>query len=263
MSLSRAVLNSLLPEGAFWTPAAGDDYDKLLQGVSDNSEAVYSVMKNLAYLREPYKTPILEDVEKEYGIYPHWSDTETLRRQRLASRMYQRGKIPTTQSLQEKLRAAGFTDIYVYSNVTGLNPADLIRQGFSMTCGDGLQAGEPEAVCQNFNGELIVNGDMWKMLPNYVNLAGEFAVCCDPTIQAGDFLTFGENLEEVTYSIPTDQHYWKLFFIVSGEALSDSEGNITTFRFYNVPMSRRYEIRRLILQYKSLHAWGLGMLNYV
>ncbi len=163
--LSRSILNSLLPEGAFWTPAADSDYDKLLNGIADNSQAMYEVLKQLAILRDPYKTPILDDMELEYGIAPHIMDTETLRRERLAAMMFRRAKIPTTESLQQKLRDAGFSDVYVYANTAPLDPADLLRAGFNMTCGDGLECGEPEAFCSQFGGELVVNGDLYVMLP--------------------------------------------------------------------------------------------------
>jgi hypothetical protein len=73
--------------------------------------------------------------------------------------------------------------------------------------GDGLECGEPEAFCSQFGGELVVNGDLYVMLPDYVNLCGEAGVCCDATIQAGDFMTYGEKLQEVTYDIPTDPGY--------------------------------------------------------
>jgi len=262
MSLSRSILNSLLPEGVFWTPAAGDDYDLLMDGIADNSEAVYSVMKNLANLRDPFKTSLLEDMELEYGIVPHIMDTETLRRERLAALMFRKAQIPNTETLQSKLRESGFTDVYVYANTAPLDPADLLRAGFNMTCGDGLECGEPEAYCSQFGGELLVNGDLFVMLPSYINLAGEPDVCCDATIQCGDFETYGENLIEITYQIPTDPGYWRNFFIVSGEVMTDETGTPTTYRFLSIPRSRRLEFRRLILKLKPLHAWGVLMVTW-
>lgn len=266
--LSRSILNTLLPEGAFWQPAGGDDYDKLLEGVAENSESMYQVLKQLAEIRDPYKTALLNDMEKELGVYPHFSDSEILRRERLAALMFRRAKIPTVESLQEKLRDSGFTDVYVYANSAPLDPADLLKAGFNMTAGDLLpggnfpQCGEPEAICVQFGGELLVNGDMFVMLPDYVNLAGETGVCCDATVQAGDFMTYGEDLEPITYSIPTDPNYWPLFFIVSGEVLTDGAGVPTTYKFLSIPMSRRLEFRRLILKFKPLHAWGVLMITW-
>ena len=263
MSLSRAILNSLLPEGSFWTPAADSDYDKLLNGIADNSQAMYEVLKQLAILRDPYKTPILDDMEKEYGVTPHVMDTETLRRERLSALMFRKAQIPTVETLQEKLRESGFADVYVYENSAPLDPADLLRAGFNMTCGDGLECGEPQAFCSQFGGEIIVNGDLYVMLPDYVNLCGEAGVCCDATIQAGDSQTFGENLIEVTYQIPTDPGFWRNFFIVSGEVLTDAFGVPTTYKFISIPRSRRLEFRRLILKLKPLHSWGILMITWV
>lgn len=263
MSLSRAVLNSLLPEGAFWTPAVESDYDLLLEGIADNSEEVYQVLKSIACIRCPETTTILEDLEKEYGVTPHVMDTETLRRERLSALMFRKAQIPTVETLQEKLRESGFTGVYVYANTAPLDPADLLRAGFNMTCGDGLQAGEPEAYCSQFGGELLVNGDLFLMLPNYINLCGESNVSCGEIVQAGDFETYGENLQEITYDIPTDAGYWRNFFIVSGEVLTDAFGVPTTYKFISIPRSRRLEFRRLILKLKPLHSWGVLMVTWV
>jgi len=111
-------------------------------------------------------------------------------------------------------------------------------------------------------GELLVNGDLFVMLPSYINLAGEPDVCCDATIQCGDFETYGENLIEITYQIPTDPGYWRNFFIVSGEVMTDETGTPTTYRFLSIPRSRRLEFRRLILKLKPLHAWGVLMVTW-
>lgn len=267
MSLSRSILNSLLPQGAFWTPAAGDDYDNLLNGIAENSESMYQVLKQLAYIRDPFRTTMLSDMEKEYGIYPHFLDTEKLRRERLAALMFRRGKIPTVESLQEKLRESGFTGAYVYANTAPLDPADLLKAGFNMTAGDILpggndpQCGEPEAVCVQFGGELIVNGDLYSMIPDYINLCGD-GIECGVTVQAGDFLTYGEDRKEITYPIPTDPGYWPMFFIVSGEVLTDAFGTPTTYKFLSIPRSRRLEFRRLILRFKPVHAWGVLMITW-
>ena len=62
---------------------------------------------------------------------------------------------------------------------------------------------------------------------------------------------------ELGYSIPSDPGYWRDFFIVSGEVITDGTGTPTTYKFLSIPMSRRLEFRRLILKFKPLHAWGI------
>jgi len=78
----------------------------------------------------------------------------------------------------------------------------------------------------------------------------------------GARVVVGENLIEITYQIPTDPGYWRNFFIVSGEVMTDETGTPTTYRFLSIPRSRRLEFRRLILKLKPLHAWGVLMVTW-
>ena len=128
MTISRAVLNSLLPEGAFWTPAAHSDYDLLLEGIADNSEEVYQVLKSLACVRCPETTTLLDDLEKEYGIIPATLATEAERRSRLKAFIYRRATSGAWDLLQSKLREAGFTDVYVHPNDPAVDPNIFLAQ---------------------------------------------------------------------------------------------------------------------------------------
>jgi len=261
MSLSRAVLNSLLPEGSFWTPAAGDDYDLLLEGIADNSESVYQVLKSLACIRCPETTTILDDLEKEYGIIPASLATEAERRSRLKAFIYRRAGTGAWDLLQSKLREAGFDDVYVHPNDPAVDPNIFLAQAFNMVCGDVLpggnaaQCGEPEAICAQVGGELVVNGDLFVSVPNYINLAGE-NIGCGEGVYCGDFDGYKSALVDVTYQIPTDPNYWHLIFFVGGPATRDSEGRLTEIEFYTLPIERRLEFRRTILKFKPMHSWG-------
>ena len=262
MSLSRAVLNSLLPEGSFWTPAAGDDYDLLLEGIADNSESVYQVLKSLACIRCPETTTLLDDLEKEYGIIPASLATEEERRSRLKAFIYRRTGTGAWDILQSKLREAGFTDVYVHPNDPAVDPNIFLAQAFNMVCGDLLpggndaQCGEPEAICAQVGGELLVNGDLFLSVPNYVNLCGEPLATCDATVQAGDFDGYKSQLVDITYQIPTNSGYWPLIFFVGGPATRDVDGYLTEIQFYTLPIERRLEFRRTILKFKPMHSWG-------
>jgi hypothetical protein len=169
LTLSRKVINSLWPEGSFWVPKTGSDYDKLLDGVADNSEAVRLDLKELAQLRNPRLTPILSDLEKEFAVIPSSGATETERRDRLRATMFKRSSPGTAEYLQASLRDAGFDGAYVYNNSPAADPRDFIEQSFNMVCGDTLpsgnlaQCGEAEAICAELGGELIVNGDLMEM----------------------------------------------------------------------------------------------------
>lgn len=262
MSLSRSVLNAILPEGAFWTPAAGDDYDLLLEGISENSEVTYQVLKQLAYIRNPDLTPVLSDLELEYGIIPTVNATESERRSRLKAFIYRRATSGAWDLLQSKLREAGFDDVYVHPNDPAVDPNIFLAQAFNMTCGDLLpggndaQCGEPEAICAQVGGELLVNGDLFVSVPNYVNLCGEPLATCDATVQCGDFDGYKSQLQDITYQVPTDSGYWPLMFFVGGPATRDGNGYLTEIEFYTLPQERRLEFRRTILRFKPMHAWG-------
>jgi len=271
LNISRAVLDSLLPEGSFWTPAAGDDYDLLLNGIADNSEEVYQVLKLLGQIRNPDKTPTIEDLEKEYGITPATLATEAERRSRLKAFIYRRGGTGAFDLLQSKLREAGFDNVYVHVNSPAVDPNIFLTQAFNMVCGDILpggndaQCGEPEAICAQLGGELLVNGDLFKSVPRYVNQCylrrideSTFVTpCCGDGVVCGDFDGYESQLVDVEYEIPTDPGYWPLMFFVGGPAQRDPiTGELTEIAFYTLPIERRLEFRRTILKFKPMHSWG-------
>lgn len=262
MTISRSTLNALLPEGAFWQPAAESDYDLLIEGIASNTEVNYQVLKQLACIRCPESTPMLDDLELEYGIIPAILATEAERRSRLEAFIYRRAGSGAWDLLQSKLREAGFTDVYVHPNDPAVDPNIFLAQAFNMVCGDLLpggndaQCGEPEAICARVGGELLVNGDLFKSVPNYVNLCGEPLATCDATVQAGDFDGYKSQLQDITYSIPTESGYWPLIFFVGGPATRDIDGYLTEIEFYTLPIERRLEFRRTILKFKPMHSWG-------
>ncbi len=220
-SFSRDVLDQLLPEGAAWTPATADDYDLLLEGVADNSEAVRLDMDKLRHIRNPKLTPILSDLEKEFAVIPSATATESECRQRLAAWMFRRSGQPTYETLEEKLQEAGF-NVHVWPNDPVVDPAIFLLQAFQMTCGDLLpsgndaQCGEPEAFCAEVGGELLVNGEIFMQFPHYINLCGEALVQCgEPDAQCGLFNHI--LLIPITYTIPTNPGYWPAIFFVGGD----------------------------------------------
>lgn len=118
----RDILNALLPEGAFWTPAQDDDYDKLFEGIAENSNAVKDDLSELSELRNPLKTAILSDLERDYGIIPAVDATEAQRRQALKGFMFNRSTNGAYDQLQDKLQEAGF-DVIIIPNSPPIDPA--------------------------------------------------------------------------------------------------------------------------------------------
>jgi hypothetical protein len=257
---SRDIINALLPDGQAWSPLAASDYDKLLNGIAENSEAVRLQLEQLRYIRDPRRTSILSDLEKEYAITPSATATEDERRERLAIAMFRRSEIPTYELLEEKLRAAGF-DVYVYENSPAVNPNIFLAQSFNMTCGDLLpggndaQCGEPEAYCAFIGGEFLVNGEIYIQGPNYSFLCGEALAQC------GEELAFAGQYDGI-YLIPIEYNnppagYWSMVFFVGGDATRDPvTGELTEIQIASVPIERKYEFRRIILKYKPLASWA-------
>ncbi|HPS59352.1 MAG TPA: hypothetical protein PK514_14710 [Spirochaetota bacterium] len=266
MSLSRSILNALLPEGSFWEPAAGDDYDLLLDGIAENSEKVYQDLKLLAHLRNPAVTPILSDLEREYGVIPTALATEAERRSRLKAFQFRRANTGAYDVLQEKLREAGFADVYVHENSPAVDPDIFLAEAFNMTSGDGLQCGEPEAICAQLGGELVVNGDLYSNLPKYSIQCGmhdaydseaDFKPAeCGEGFQCGEFDGYQSTYLDAVYQVPTNPGYWPLIFFIGGPATRDVNGYLTEIKFCDIPSERRLEFRRIILKFKPMHSWA-------
>jgi hypothetical protein len=267
--LSRSIINALFPQGRAWEPAADSDYDHLLDGIAANSDAVKSDLDQLAYLRDPARTTILSDLEKEYGVIPASGATEAERRLRLSAFMFRRAGTGAWDVLQAKLREAGFDNVCVYPNDPAIDPDIYLAQAFNMVCGDLLpggndaQCGEPEAICAQVGGELVVNGDLFQNFPNWVNLCGE-PVYCDDDVFCGDFSGYKSVAIDVAYLVPADAGYWPLIFFVGIDATFDPVTHaITSISSYGVPGERRVEFRRIILRFKPMHSWGALIVTYI
>ena len=107
--LIKSALKALLPDGALWTPAEDEDFDKFLDGVSENWETARQFLYDIGYTRNPFRTPLLEELEREFGILANFDLTEDLRRQQLAALKYdQTENYASAQNLQDFLNNAGF-----------------------------------------------------------------------------------------------------------------------------------------------------------
>lgn len=123
-TVMRAVIDALLPDGAAWTPETGGDLDLLLDWMADNEEVARLALGSLARLRDPQLTPLLGDLENEYGIIPAGSSTEAERRDYLGAFMQRSRGNGAYDFLQDKLQAAGF-DVYVHRNDPAVDPANF------------------------------------------------------------------------------------------------------------------------------------------
>ena len=236
MSLSRAVFNALMPPGAIWVPEKDGGLDQLLEGVSDNSEDVSVFLAQLAVLRNASFTQILSDMEKEYGLTQNTSLSEQDRRDRLRAAMTDRYGYGADY-MQDKLQSGGF-DVQVHINNPPVDPDQFLFEAFKCPAAKTTSvAGNTNAVAGGFGGELVVNGDLYD--------------------------ANSPPRELISYDIPVDPGYWGLFFFVGGDATRDGgTGELLTIDPASISISRREEIRGLIIKYKPLHSWAGLIVNY-
>jgi hypothetical protein len=113
--------------------AEGKGFNQLLQGMADNHESAWTDLRALAFIREPSKTPILDDLELEFGIYPNPALTDSDRRDKLAAVKYARVGTGSKDDLQTALRRAGFDNLYVWENSPAQDP-NIFFGGALMYC---------------------------------------------------------------------------------------------------------------------------------
>ena len=124
----RALINSLLPPGPLWNPEEDEDFDKLLDGMADNSAVVYEFLLQLAKITNPAESPLelLPDLEKEFGILTNLNSTDADRRAQVASIKYSRGGDGSKDFLEDSLQIGGF-DVLVHENDPPVDPQPLIN----------------------------------------------------------------------------------------------------------------------------------------
>lgn len=259
-NISRGTFDSLLPPGAAWSVEQDGDFDKFLDGISENSEEIREFLASLAFIRDCQNTPILSDLEKEYGLQLNDKLSLQDRIDRLSSAKTSRSGYGADY-MQDKLQQAGF-DVQVHINNPPVDPS-LFFNHFNAYFGFQTSVfGNENAVFGGPTGELIVNGDLYdEDIVQSVLFGSEFSVFGSERGVFG-FLGGVERIR-IEYEIPTDPGYWGLFFFVGGDATRDGSGELTSIVPSSIPTSRREEIRSLIVKYKPLHAWGGLIVNFI
>jgi hypothetical protein len=157
------VLRTLFPKGPIWAFKAFGHADKLVETIGDAKEIIRDYLKSLTHIRTPDATPILADLEREYGITPASSLTEADRRSILAGYVYAKagsGK----DDLQARLHAAGFTDLYVHHNDPLVNPSYYAGGLWSAVCAhEDTVCGNQECYCGQLGvgGYVLANGPVY------------------------------------------------------------------------------------------------------
>lgn len=267
-NLSRAVFDSLLPEGSAWNIAPGRDLDKLFDGMADNAESVVNFLACLSDIRDPALTPILSDLEREYGIKTNTNLTEAQRRMALSALIYQGENNGSKDDLQNALQAAGF-DVQVHENSPAVDP-DLFLNSIPFMVADGDNAyagffpttpGVYTSIAGKTGGELLVNGKIFEQRPDYISVAsGDYMYAGNGNAYSGKYEDLVQEL--FIYDIPDDPNSWPFFFFVGGDATRNVSGELTAIENTDVLGVRKVEFERLILKYKPIHTWAGLLINY-
>lgn len=222
--LMRAFIDAVMPPGSIWTPEDQADLDNLLEGEASSFESVRAFLAQLSFIRDPFKTQILSDLEREYGFPLDLTLTEQERRTRLANLVYGSSGTGTEDDMQDALDAAGF-NVLVHQNDPAVDPAPFLETGFQMVCG-GLNAyaGRADAYAGSTAGnELLVNGSIGTTSKLFKLTAGS-------GVYAGDGSTAGEFddliITEVVYPVPDDPNSWPFIFFVGGAATRNSGADL-------------------------------------
>jgi len=272
MGLMRRVLDSLLPPGPLWNPKTGGSMDAFLDGVSDSLQSSHDFIAALAYVRNPYMTPMLADLEAEFGVSPSDGATTAQRQANLAWKILSRGQKGQYWVLQQALTLAGFTGAQVIPNDPAVNPAPFLAGtpqtwcgGFTSVCGyyTGGSAPPYGAFCASFgaNAMLIVNGNQFVNNEEYIG-CGNSALQCHSvwTEQASmngcGYFTYVNSIA-VNWGPPSDYWRWPLVFFIAGGATYDGAGHVLTLAQCSIPNARVKEFISIILHYKPIHTWAL------
>jgi hypothetical protein len=241
MSEMKSVFEALLPPGAIWRPKPDGDFDRLLAGMGDNAQEIYEFFEDLAHVRDPRRTTILSDLEKEYGIITNPALPEADRITQLLAVKYAVPDTASWEHVQDKLRAAGFTGIVVTPNDPAIDP-DII-------------------ISAPGGGELLVNGELViNQTPAYLAQAnGDNTFAANGLAVCGYFVNVDREIYQ--YSIPDAWRYWRFFGFIGGAA-SGWPGS-PAIALHNVNYKLESTLKRLILGYKPEHSWAVLRINYI
>lgn len=191
------LLRVLLPKGPIWAFKPLGDADKLIEAIGDTKNTVREYLRALSSVRTPATTPILADLEREYGITPVGSLTEAERRAILAGYVY--AKVGSGKDdLQARLHAAGFTDLFVYHNDPLIDPDYYTGRSWAAVCGyQDTVCGNQECYCGQLGlgGYVLANGPVYE-----------------------------EDGSLHEYTIPASSETWPMVFFIGGSKASPTEG---------------------------------------
>ena len=261
-SICELMIKSALPKGQAWRVKPGGNYDKVLQATGEILGSICERMENARYVRNPKKTFVLEDLEREFGILKNNNLSESERRTSLDAKKNQSPGGGTATDLQNALDNAGF-DLQVHKNNPSVDPALFLTQNFQMVAGGfNAYAGRPDAFASILGGELLVNGSVFDQEEAYISQAnGASMFAGNTSAVSGRF--DGLKRTPIEYTVPTDPDTWGFVFFVGGDATRDVDGKLTKIEQGEVEATRQAELNRLILSIKPLFTWAGLIITFI
>lgn len=230
--LKRGLLASL-PEGALRQLVPEGDEDLLMEGIAESLADVLDTLLNTKYIRNPYETDRLEDLEREYGFLLKADLSVTDRQNRIAALKYAKRGSATAEALQAALHLAGFTQLVV------------------VEC---RQDQDPRTVAAGEDFEYVVNGIESQAAIGY-------DVACDSGLEitcTGDLEFTCEDLSQISVPVNYDaSDYWNKTFFVAETVTVDGDGYVTAFASAQIARYYRNIIHEIILRLKPNDTWGI------
>lgn len=235
-SIGRQTIDALLPPGPLYHPKPGGDLDNLLEALGERYDGVADFLSALAFVRDPSKTPVFTDLEREYGIQPNDAISDSIRVARLNRKVYQADKIGSVDDMQDALDNAGFS-LQVHLNNPPVDPDILIG-----------------------SGEYIVNTYLGvQNATNIIVCGSPFAVCGSSEACCGYAIYV---VTPFVYPTPPATHRGMVYFI-GGAATRGVSGELTSIAAANVDANRRADLVTTILNMRPIMAWCCLIVNYV
>lgn len=255
LSFFRKVVDRAFPEGPPHEPKEDGDYAKWRDATATNFETIRQDVINLKFIRDPSHTPVLDDLELEFGRQKNDNLTEAQRREILETDRFKKETNAQDDDLQTLLDKAGF-DLTVYQNSPdgpAIDPAIILDQNFQMQAMEGTNyyAGNTLAYAGRLGGDLLVNSTILSGTPAYFG-ADEMWAGNDNAV-AGYFEEMIGTV--IDYPIPTDPAAWPFVFFVGGDATFNPDGSIATIEQGFVLSTQQKQLETLILKFKPLFTW--------
>ena len=213
----RRVVDTLWPGGPIWQLKPGGHFDNFVKGMSQNFQDVQEFLGFLADIRNPRKTTLLSDLEKEYGEVSDENLSDEERRNRLAEIVYAPDSGGDEDFLEGRLRGAGF-DVHVHANDPPIDPNLFLDQLISFQCGEpDVQCGEPLVQAGTDSPELIVAGDIPRNIFVFTSQSGINNIQSGVAgVQSGSSFF---DLSPIEYPDPNDPDRWPFVFFVGGDSI--------------------------------------------